>query len=141
MSEKGNIFLRRYMPDCRCHGAFADQVDVPIVKDNFGNSITDKESYRLSLVNGIGASSGVGVNPACYMFPDGKYDINKDISPVLRPDLSPVQIDDYIKYMEQALKDSDQQLKDKIEKDITYAEQLKKRAEAEQKSNESGGDS
>lgn len=131
MSKDGNIFLRRYLPICRSYGSFIEQEQTKIIVDNFGKSITDKEAYRLSLVNGVGASASGAVNPACYMFPDGKYDINKDISYVLRPDLSPVQIDEYLVAMKNSLETSDEELKSKIKKDIQYAEEIKKRSESQ----------
>lgn len=131
MSKDGNIFLRRYLPICRSYGSFIEQEQTKIIVDNFGKSITDKEAYRLSLINGVGASASGAVNPACYMFPDGQYDINKDISYVLRPDLSPVQIDDYLSAMKDSLEAADDKLKSKIEKDIQYAEEIKKRSESQ----------
>lgn len=128
-----NPFLCRYAPNQRfITGAFIQQEQVKIHPENFGESITDKEAYRLQLVNGVGASSfGAASNPACYMFPDGKYDISKDISYILRPDLSPVQIDMYLQSMKESLESSDEKLKSKIEKDIQYAQEIKARAEAE----------
>lgn len=132
-----NIYLKRYLPDCRSFGAFAEQCPTKIIIDDFGESITDKEAYRLSLVNGVGASASGGVNPACYMFPDGKYEINKDISYVLRPDLSPVQIDMYLDSMKSALEQSDESLKGKIEKDIQFATEIKNRAAAEKDTSKS----
>ena len=130
-----NPLTMRYAPNQRfVVGAFSEQEEVKIHPDNFGESITDKEAYRLQLVSGVGASSiGAAANPACYMFPDGKYDINKDISYVLRPDLSPVQIDDYLAAMHTSLENADENLKAKIESDIKYAEQIRQRASEENK--------
>lgn len=129
-SSVSNPFLCRYAPNQRfITGAFINQEETKISPENFGPSITDKESYRLQLVNGVGASSiGAASNPACYMFPDGKYEISKDISYILRPDLSPVQIDMYLQSMKDSLEKSDENLKSKIEKDIKYAEEIKARA-------------
>lgn len=128
-----NPFLCRYAPNQRfLTGAFINQQETKIHPVNYGPSITDKEAYRLQLVNGVGASSfGAASNPACYMFPDGKYDISKDISYILRPDLSPVQIDMYLQSMKESLETSDEKLKAKIEKDIKYAEEIKARAAEE----------
>ena len=129
-SSVSNPFLCRYAPNQRfINGAFFDQQETKISPENFGPSITDKEAYRLQLINGVGASSvGAASNPACYMFPDGKYEISKDISYILRPDLSPVQIDMYLQSMKDSLEKSDENLKSKIEKDIKYAEEIKARA-------------
>lgn len=141
MANVSNPLIRRYMPNSRfTDGAFKDTHEVKLIVDDFGESITDKESYRLSLVNGAGASGSGALNPACYAFPDGKYDIHKDISYVLRPDLSPVQIDMYIKAMQSSLESSDASLKDKIEKDIQYAEAIAKRAAAEKSNSETSED-
>lgn len=131
-----NPFLCRYAPNQRfLTGAFLSQEQTKVHPEDFGPSITDKEAYRLQLINGVGASSsGAASNPACYMFPDGKYDITKDISYVLRPDLSPVQIDMYLEAMKESLESSDDKLKSKIEKDIKYAQEVQARAAAEKES-------
>ena len=124
-----NPLIMRYSPNQRfISGSFKNQEEFKLVRDDFGESITDKESYRLQLVNGVGASSFSAANPACYMFPDGKYDINKDISYILRPDLSPVQIDEYLSAMRDALEKQDGDLKFKIENDIKEAEKLAEKA-------------
>lgn len=137
-----NPFLCRYAPNQRfLTGAFVNQEQTKVHPENFGPSITDKESYRLQLINGVGASSfGAASNPACYMFPDGKYDISKDISYILRPDLSPVQIDLYLQSMKESLETSDEKLKSKIEKDIKYAEEIKARAASEKNNQTSSGE-
>lgn len=140
MAEKitnDNPLIKRYSPNCRfTDGYFKNTVQVKLVKDDFGESITDKESYRLSLISGVGAQASGAVNPACYMFPDGKYDINKDISYVLRPDLSTVQIDEYLTAMKNSLESSDESLKTKIESDIKYAELLKANEQKKSESSE-----
>ena len=134
-SSISNPLTFRYSPNQRfLKGAFKNQEEVILHKDDFGESITDKESYRLQLINGVGASSLSAANPSCYMFPDGKYDIHKDISFILRPDLSPVEIDEYISSMKKSLENYDEDLKQKIEKDIAYAEEIKKRAESDSSS-------
>lgn len=137
-----NPFLCRYAPNQRfISGAFINQEQTKVHSENFGPSITDKEAYRMQLVNGVGASSfGAASNPACYMFPDGKYDVSKDISYILRPDLSPVQIDMYLQSMKESLEKSDEKLKDKIEKDIKFAEEIKARALNEKNKQASEGE-
>lgn len=115
-----NNLVRRYSPTCRNDSSVGFGKESPYNPkyESFGDSITDKEAYRLSLVGGVSGAGSVSFNPGAYMFPDGKYDPTKDISYVLRPDLSQVQIDEYLKSMEMALESSDKKLEEKINKDI-----------------------
>lgn len=122
-----NPFLTRYSPTCRMSSISKNTKYVEKIKqrsEDFGVSITDKESYRLSL-QGQGLGGAVSVSSGSFMFPDGKYDSNKDISFVLRPDLSPVQIDEYIDRLRSRLESADEELKSSIEQAISQAEAVK----------------
>lgn len=135
-----NPFLNRYSPNCRfVFGAFKTQTPVIIRKDDFGESITDKEAYRLSLASARGSIAASGsLMKGVYMYDDGKYDEAKDFSYIMRKDLSIVQIDEYIKQKESELKDADSKLKKQIENELielkTTKEQMEKEKEKEDNS-------
>lgn len=132
-----NPFLFRYPPNTRfTNGAFKEQCPVQIVKDDFGDSITDKESYRLSLASKRGAIGSGSMQSGVYMFPDGKYNPDKDYSTLFRSDLSIVQIDEMITKLQSELKDSDGILKEKIESEIKAAKELKDKKELETNTND-----
>lgn len=139
--EKINPFLFRYPPNTRFSvGAFSKQNLVTLKPINFGDSVTDKESYRLSLVGKTGSITSLGQSQqGWYMFPDGKYSLDKDFSHVMRKDLSIVEIDDYIKNMAEAQKSADKHLQVEIEKQLQKAYEAKKNLES--KSDDNGGNS
>lgn len=117
-----NPLLFRYPPNNRyIQGAFNNQVECKVRIIQFGDSVTDKESYRLSLVGKRGAIGNGTNNNGWYMFPDGKYDHDKDFSFFYRKDLSIVDIDNYIKKMEEAQKNADIELKKQIQEEIDLA--------------------
>ena len=92
-------------------------------------SVTDKESYRLTLASIRGfLSNPVGTaQKGVYSIPAGKnYDPNLDFSFLNRKDLTIVDIDNYISRMKAALENSDNELKLQIEEAIAEAESRKK---------------
>lgn len=122
----GNPLTKRYPPNNRfIAGDFNKQVEVHIRIDNFGESVVDKESYRLSLTSKRGAIGNGYSNVGQYMFNDGKYDPTLDFSYVMRKDLSIVEIDRYIESRKAELEKADEALKASIEKQIANAEKLK----------------
>lgn len=117
-----NPFLFRY-PPCSMSLSLNNTkktVEVEIVPEEFGESITDKESYRLNLASMRGdmASLNGSGNVGQYMFEDGKYDIHKDFSYILRKDLSIVEIDEYTERLKKQLEAADESLKNQIESEI-----------------------
>ena len=129
--DYSNPLIKRYPPNSRfLSGEFKNQVEIEIRKDEFGNSVTDKESYRLSLAGKRGSVSNLGSsNPGWYMFPDGKYDHDKDFSHFYRKDLSIVEIDNYIKNMTEAQKNADEKLASDIQEQINLAKQARLKSE------------
>lgn len=121
-----NSFTKRYPPNSRfIIGPFKDQVEIKIRKDDFGESVVDKESYRLSLASKRGSIGNGSSNTGVYMFQDGKYDPNLDFSYVMRKDLSIVEIDKYIEQLKASRESADEELKETIEKQLANAEKLK----------------
>lgn len=135
---KENNLIKRYPPNSRFNfGAFKDQVTVPIIIDDFGNSVTDKESYRLSLASKRGSISTIGgsYQQGQYMFENGKYDSLKDFSFALRKDLSIVEIDEYIDSMRERLETADAELSKQIQTEISKAEAAKADISKKQENN------
>lgn len=131
--EIENPFTNRYPPNVRfTHGAFKNKVHLNPKYEEFGESITDKEAYRLQLVSGS-ASVGASASPQ-YAFKDGKYDAQLDFSFLQRPDLTIVDIDKYISTLKKQAEDYDASLKTDIVNAI-------KELEAKKVEKTSGGDS
>lgn len=123
-----NPLLFRYSPNNRyINGAFKNQKCVELKPVDFGESITDKESYRLQLSGKRGAISSLQPtqNKGWYMFEDGKYDIHKDFSYIMRKDLSIVDIDNYTKRLKEELSNADESLAKDIESQIKALEEKK----------------
>lgn len=115
-----NPFLRRYSPNHRfINGAFKSQTLVKEEPVVYGDSITDKESYRLSLASARGSRVNLGtVQQGQYMYQDGRYNAQNDYSFLFKPGLSIVELDYYIKGLEERLKKSDEDLKADIQQQI-----------------------
>lgn len=126
-----NPFLRRYSPMQRYSNGdgFAVQSAVNLIKVDYGESITDKESYRLNLASSRGSALG-SPTVGQYMYKDGKYDVNYDFSFIMRKDLTVQEIDNYINFEKSRRAQADEELKKEI--DTRLAELEKKRADASQ---------
>lgn len=121
-----NPLLFRYPPNNRfINGNWKNQVEQKIIKDDFGQSITDKESYRLSLASKRGAIGDGSKQAGWYMFPDGRYDPDLDFSYIMRSDLSIVEIDEYINNLQKKLETSDQELSKYINEQLEAAKEYK----------------
>lgn len=126
MAENKNPFLFRYPPsNAITLTGFNKQTEVKPVIDVFGDSVTDKESYRLSLAGKRGSIGTGSTTTGWYMFPDGKYDHNADFSYFYRKDLSIVDIDNYINNMTEAQQNADKKLAAEIQKQIDLANSKK----------------
>lgn len=130
MSEKKEVnhFLKRYPPNIRYLATgFANQIEQVCNYEVFGDSITDKESYRLNLTSLRGEMSKMtGSNSkGVYMFEDGQYDKDKDFSIALRPDISIVQLDDYIKELNNQLETATKEQAKLIRQELAKAEKQK----------------
>lgn len=134
MSEKkkeiieSNPLLFRYPPNNRfVHGDFSKQIECSQNYEDFGESITDKESYRLALAGKRGAISSLtpNQNKGWYMFEDGVYDIHKDFSTIMRKDLSIVDIENYEKILQRKLEESDEILKEDIQSQLSELQKKK----------------
>lgn len=142
IKDTSNPFLRRYPPNNRfINGAFKEQIEVHIRKDEFGESVTDKESYRLNLTSKRGSIGTGSTTVGKYMFEDGKYNPNADFSYAMRKDLSIVELDRYIKNLENSYKEFDKNLSAKVEAEIEAAKsQLKDMKNSLKENSKSNGD-
>lgn len=125
-------YTKRFKPD------YAYQtnkfIDVPL--NNFKSkdeSITDKEAYRVNLatLRGQLASGSGSPTVGSYSIPAGKeYDKRFDFSYLNRPDVTVVELDNFIENMKSNLENYDSDLKLKIQDEIklaeSKAEQMKK---------------
>lgn len=133
---KENNLIKRYPPNSRFNfGGFKEQVSLPIVIEDFGTSVTDKESYRLSLASKRGSISSIGsYQQGQYMFEDGKYNSLNDFSYALRKDLSIVELDEYIENLQNRLDTASEYLKADIQSQIDKAQKAKEQAILAEKS-------
>lgn len=122
-----NPYLMRYRPDCRFNsGKFEMSAKPPL----YPSSITDKEAYRVSLAAARGNLAQGSGSPTVgkYTFEAGEnYDATKDFSILRRPDLTIVQLDEYIEAFKKRLEKSDELLAEQIKVELAEAE--KKREE------------
>lgn len=80
------------------------------------DSITDKESY---IDLGNNSSGGTGQTPT-YSIPAGEdYDPNNDFSYLNRPDITIVDLDNYIDDFKKRLESADDVLRAKLEKELS----------------------
>lgn len=133
MKELINPLVRRYIPNSRfVEGAFKDTFVCNPSYEDFGESITDKESYKLSLAgHSLGGASSVGLQSGSYAFPDGKYVSSKDISSILRPDLSPVEVDEIIQRSKESLESYDERTKVELQKQLENVSEQNNKSSSE----------
>lgn len=132
MAKELNPLLNRYPVNSRFlnNGIYNNQVQIKPTFIEVGESVTDKESYRLTMASKRGAlgsinSFGDFSNSKAYMFPDGQYDSQKDFSLLLRKDLSIVELDEIIANLTEKQKSADADLKSEIEEQLSLANQKK----------------
>lgn len=133
-----NDLLRRYNPFQRFTSGdgFHLQGFVSVKADVYGDSVTDKESYRLSLNSSRGSDIGSAVSGQ-YMYPDGKYASHLDLSFVMRPDLTIQELDRYLDAMKLQRERADDELKSQIDSaieklDNIRLDQLSKQSQSEE---------
>lgn len=132
--------IKRWQPDFR----YRDDklLDVPLkncqIKDD---SMTDKEAYRVSLASlrGTLAAHGLGSpTVGSYSIPAGEnYDSRVDFSFLNRPDLTIVQLDEYIADFKHRLESADESLAQRIKEELAIVES-KKSELVQKKENDSG---
>lgn len=132
MAKQSNVVviptISRWQPDFRYRKD--KRIDVPLnnckIKDD---SITDKEAFRVTLASLRGALSAQGMGSptvGSYSIPAGEsYDPRKDFSFLNRPDLTIVQLDEYIEDFKARLEHADDALAQRIKEELAVVEAKK----------------
>lgn len=145
MSEKikfENPTIKRWNPDYRYR---EDKLcDAPL--ENFKStecSITDKEAYRVTLASlrgNLASMPGGSATVGQYSLKGGEeYDVTKDFSFLNRPDLTIVQLDEYIEAFKDAIEAHDEKLNADIEAQLKMLNDKRSelvKAEAQKEKNE-----
>lgn len=146
-NEVNTNLLRRFPANYEFDygNGFHAQVVPPMKKLRVHPSITDKESYRLQLASIRGAMSALTPErqKGTYSFSDGVYDPHKDISHILRKDLSIVEIDEYIRATRESLEATDSTLQNEVKENLVQLEKKREevlKAEKSTKENSSAGE-
>lgn len=139
-----NPFLRRWKPDFRyC----SDKFDFIRPSDDVGGfvstdpTVTDTEAYRLTLASARADMASAKGSPSVgsYSIPAGQeYDPKKDFSYLYRPDLSLVELDEYIERFRKCLEDSDASLSERIKAELAAAEERRKEMAGENNADVAG---
>lgn len=142
-NDKQITYTRRFKPDY----SYQENKFVNVSLSNFNSteeSITDKEAYRVNLatLRGQLATGSGSPTVGSYSIPAGKeYDKRFDFSYINRPDVTIVELDNFIENMKSNLEHYDSDLKLQIQDEIKQAEfkaESMKKAEL-QKAEKTGG--
>lgn len=116
-----NPTITRWNPDFRYRKDKFVDVELKNFKSN-DDSITDKEAYRVtlsSLRGELASMSGGSAMQGSYSIPAGEdFDFSKDFSFLNRPDLTIVELDEYIERFKARLEASDKALTADIENQL-----------------------
>lgn len=126
-------YIERWRPDFRYR---SDKKIVPVFSDPIGGFIskddtkTDTEAYKLTLASlrgDIQSAQGSGqLAPGLYSIPAGQeYDPDSDFSYLRRPDITLVELDEYITDFKQRLETADSRLAKRIEAELAAVEARK----------------
>lgn len=122
-TEKTNPYLIRFKPDYRYQTNKKTFYKLSTENGGFisnDDSITDKEAYAINFASERGDIASVGASrTGVYSMKVGeKYDPKNDFSYLNRPDLTLVELDEYIQDFKYRLENSDEQLKQKITEEL-----------------------
>lgn len=105
-------------------------------------SIVDKESYRITLASMRGMIPKLGSSHVgSYSLKDGKYNPDFDFSYLNRPDLTIVDIKNYIDKYKSQIENYDNDLKVRIQEELDKADAMLKEKVSERKETNSSGSS
>lgn len=118
-TEKHNPFLVRFKPEYRYVKDKKTIYNLSTSNGGFNSkdeSITDKEAFAVNFASERGdiASLGASRTGVYSMKPGEKYNPKNDFSYLNRPDLTLVDLDEYIQDFKIRLEHSDEQLKQKL---------------------------
>lgn len=118
-----NPYLLRFKPDYRYSDIKKTEYNLTTTTGGFTStqeSITDKEAYAINFASERGdiASLGASRQGVYSINPGGKYDPQKDFSYLNRPDITLVDLDEYIEAFKEKLENSDEQLKNQLTEEL-----------------------
>lgn len=118
-----NPFLVRFKPEYRYVKDKKTNYQLSTSNGGFNSkqdSITDKEAYAINFASERGDIASVGASrTGVYSIKPGeKYDPRNDFSYLNRPDLTLVDLDQYIQDFKYRLENSDEQLKQKLTEEL-----------------------
>lgn len=121
--ENINPFLIRFRPDYRYVKDKKTIYNLSTSNGGFNSkqeSITDKEAYAINFASERGDIASVGASrTGVYSIKPGeKYDPKNDFSYLNRPDLTLVDLDEYIQDFKYRLEKSDEQVKQKLTEEL-----------------------
>lgn len=121
--ENINPFLIRFRPDYRYVKDKKTIYNLTTSNGGFNSkqdSITDKEAYAINFASERGDIASVGASrTGVYSIKPGeKYDPKNDFSYLNRPDLTLVDLDEYIQDFKYRLEKSDEQVKQKLTEEL-----------------------
>lgn len=118
-----NPFLIRFRPDYRYVSNKKTLYNLSTSNGGFNSkqeSITDREAYAINFASERGdiASVGASRTGVYSMKPGEKYDPKNDFSYLNRPDLTLVDLDNYIEDFKYRLENSDEKLKQQLTEEL-----------------------
>lgn len=121
--ESNNQFLARFKPDYRYCREKKEEYNLSSTNGGFvshDDSITDKEAFAINFASERGDMSALGASrQGVYSIPAGKaYDPKNDFSYLNRPDITLVDLENYIEDFKYRLENSDEQLKQKLTEEL-----------------------
>ena len=118
-----NPFLVRFKPDYRYTNKKTFEYKLATDTGGFiskDDSITDKEAFAINFASERGDMSSLGASrEGVYSIPAGKpYDPNNDFSYLNRPDITLVDLDNYIEAFKERLENADKALQSSLESEL-----------------------
>ncbi len=122
-NEDKNPFLIRFKPDYRYIQNKKTFYNLSTSNGGFTSteeSITDKEAFAINFASERGDIASVGASrTGVYSIKSGeKYDPKNDFSYLNRPDLTLVELDEYIQDFKYRLENTDEALKQKLTEEL-----------------------
>lgn len=123
VKEIGNPFLVRFKPDYRYRDDKKFNYELKSSSGGFvsnDDSVTDKDAFAVNFASERGDMSAIGASrQGVYSIPAGQeYDPNNDFSYLNRPDITLVDLDNYIQDFKARLEAADGELKSQIENEL-----------------------
>lgn len=137
-----NPFLVRFKPDYRYRSDKKTEYQLSSTYGGFvskDDSITDKEAFAINFASERGDMSSLGASrEGVYSIPAGKpYEPNNDFSYLNRPDITLVDLDNYIETFKERLEHADNALKTSLENELKNLESKKNELSSELQNGES----